>query len=75
MKTFNTFSVIALILTITGALNWLLVGAFGFNLVTWITFGMGWVERLLYVLVGAGGIFMLVWLCLSRARMAENAMY
>lgn len=75
MKTFNAFSVIALILTIIGALNWLLVGAFGFNLVTWITFGMGWVERLLYVLVGAGGIFMLVWLCLSRARMAENAIY
>ncbi|MBR2969386.1 MAG: DUF378 domain-containing protein [Clostridia bacterium] len=75
MKTFNVFSVLALILTIVGALNWLIVGLFGFNFVTWATFGMVWLERAVYLLVGASGIFMLVWLCLSRARMAENAIY
>ncbi len=74
MKTFNVFSVIALILTIAGALNWLSVGIFGFNLVGWVTFGMTWLERTIYVLVGAGGIFMIIWLALSRAHMAENAL-
>ena len=51
-KTFNVLSVIALVLTIIGALNWLLVGIFTFNFVTWITFGMVWLERLIYILVG-----------------------
>lgn len=75
MKTFNVFSVLALILTIIGAINWLVVGLFGFNFVEWITFGMIWLERTVYVLVGASGIFMLIWLFLSRARMSENAVY
>ena len=65
--------IIALILTIVGALNWLAIGLFGFNVVAWATFGMGWLERFLYVLVGLSGVFMIVWLCLSKARMAENA--
>lgn len=73
MRIFNVFSVIALILTIVGALNWLSIGIFGFNVVTWVSFGMGWVERLLYVLVGLSGVFMIIWLCLSKARMADNA--
>jgi len=74
MKTYNVFSVISLILTIAGALNWLLIGLLGFNAVEWITFGMTWLERTVYVLVGLGGIYMIVWLCMSRARMAENAL-
>ena len=71
-KTFNVFSVIALILTIVGALNWLAIGIFGFNCVAWITFGMMWLERLLYVLVGIAGIYMIVWLCVSRFDMVER---
>ena len=71
-KTFNVFSVIALILTIVGALNWLTIGIFGFNMVAWITFGMTWIERLLYILVGVGGIYMIVWLCVSRFNMVEK---
>ena len=71
-KTFNVFSVIALILTIVGALNWLTIGIFGFNCVTWITFGMAWIERLLYILVGIAGIYMIVWLCVSRFNMVEQ---
>lgn len=71
-KTFNVFSVIALVLTIVGALNWLSIGIFSFNVVNWITFGMVWLERLLYILVGLSGIFMLVWLCVSRGRMVDE---
>lgn len=71
-KVFNVFSVIALILTIIGALNWLTVGIFGFNFVNFITFGMVWLERLLYILVGIAGIYMIVWLCVSRFNMVES---
>lgn len=71
-KTFNVFSVIALILTIVGALNWLSIGIFGFNAVRWITFGVLWLERLLYILVGIAGIYMIVWLCVSRFNMVET---
>lgn len=71
-KTFNVFSVIALILTIVGALNWLSIGIFGFNFVTWISFGMMWLERLLYILVGVAGVYMIVWLCVSRGQMVEQ---
>ncbi len=74
-KTFNVFSVIALILTIVGALNWLAIGIFGFNVVNWITFGLGWLERLLYILVGIAGVYMIVWLCVSRFNMVSEAPY
>ena len=74
-KTFNVFSVIALILTIVGALNWLTIGIFGFNCVAWITFGMTWLERLLYILVGISGVYMIVWLCVSRFNMVEKDSY
>ena len=47
--TFNVLSVIALVLTIVGALNWLLIGIFDFNLVAFITMGTLWLERLLYI--------------------------
>lgn len=71
-KTFNVFSVIALVLTIIGALNWMSIGIFGFNFVNWITFGVMWLEKLIYILVGVAGIFMIVWLCVSRFNMVET---
>ncbi len=71
-KTFNVFSVIALVLTVIGALNWLCVGIFNFNFVNWVSFGMAWLERLLYIVVGVAGVYMLVWLCMSRGRMVED---
>ena len=71
-KVFNVFSVIALILTIVGALNWLSVGIFGFNFVNFLSFGMVWLERLVYILVGIAGIYMIVWLCVSRFNMVET---
>ncbi len=71
-KTFNVFSVIALVLTIIGALNWLLVGIFDFNLVTWITMGTTWLINAIYIVVGIAGIFMLIWLFTARGKMVQN---
>ena len=71
-KTFNVFSVIALVLTIIGALNWLLVGIFDFNLVTWITMGTTWLINAIYIVVGIAGIFMLIWLFTARGKMIQN---
>ena len=71
-KTFDVFSVIALVLTIIGALNWLLVGIFDFNLVTWITMGTTWLINAIYIVVGIAGIFMLIWLFTARGKMVQN---
>ena len=50
-------NIIALILMIVGALNWLLVGLFQFNLVAWIFGAASVITRILYVLVGLGGVW------------------
>ena len=48
---------LALTLVIIGAINWLLVGAFSFNLVDSI-FGIGsFLSRLIYILVGISGLW------------------
>jgi len=69
---FNVVSIIALILIIIGALNWLLVGIFDFNFVGWITGSMIWLERAIYVLVGIAGIFMTAWLFVRKFDMVSN---
>ena len=69
---FNVVSIIALILIIVGALNWLLVGIFDFNFVGWITGSMIWLERAIYVLVGIAGIFMIAWLFVRKFDMVSN---
>lgn len=49
---------ISLILVIIGALNWLLVGLFQFDLVAWICSGQAAVfARILYSLVGVAGLW------------------
>jgi len=51
---------IATILVIVGALNWGLVGLFGFNIVSAI-FGIAtWLTNLIYILVGLSGVVMLI---------------
>jgi len=50
---------IAFILVFVGAINWGLWGAFEFNLVNKILGSVSWLERLVYILVGLAGIFML----------------
>lgn len=53
----HTVGWIATILVIVGALNWLLVGLFSFNLVDAI-FGAGsTLSRIVYILVGVSGLY------------------
>ncbi|MBS4207155.1 DUF378 domain-containing protein [Bacillus sp. FJAT-50079] len=51
----KTLRRIALALVVIGAINWGLIGLFGFNLVGAI-FGNGGFARFIYTLVGIGGI-------------------
>jgi uncharacterized membrane protein YuzA (DUF378 family) len=48
---------VAFILVIVGALNWGLVGLFGFNLVETVLGGMPAIERAVYVLVGLSAVW------------------
>ncbi|MBM7568576.1 DUF378 domain-containing protein [Paenibacillus sacheonensis] len=53
---------VALTLVIIGALNWLLVGLFEWDLVTAILGGdvhreSSWVSRIVYILVGLSGLY------------------
>lgn len=57
-------SIIAYVLTVIGALVWLLVGLFSFNPVTAI-FGNGMVARIIYSVVGVAGIWLLFTLILG----------
>ena len=48
----------SLVLTIIGAINWLLVGLFQFDLVAYICGGQGAViSRIIYTLVGIAGLW------------------
>ena len=48
---------IALVLVIIGAINWGLIGFFGFNLVDSIFGAMSIVSRIIYALVGLAGLW------------------
>ncbi len=48
---------VAFALVIVGALNWGLVGLFGFNLVYMIFGSMPGIENIVYILVGASGVY------------------
>ena len=51
---------IALVFTIIGGINWLLVGIFDFNLVTWL-FQEGSVPtRIIYIFIGVCAIFNII---------------
>jgi uncharacterized protein len=52
----KTLDVVAIVLVIVGAINWGLVGLFNFNLVYFI-FGTSFLANLVYVLVGAAGVW------------------
>lgn len=59
----QTIKTVSLLLVIVGALNWLLVGLFGFDLVAAITgnsFGFkNALSSIIYVLVGVAGIILI----------------
>ena len=49
----------ALTIVIIGALNWLLIGLFRFDLVAFIFGDMSWLSRIIYTLVGLCGIYLI----------------
>ena len=56
MRGISIIDRLALALVVIGALNWGLIGIFGFNLVSWIFGSVTVLSRLVYILVGLGGI-------------------
>jgi len=55
----KTIGIIAYVIAIIGALNWLLVGILSFDLVAFI-FGAGtMLTRIIYSLVGIAGVYMI----------------
>lgn len=50
---------IALIITIIGAVNWGLIGVADYNLVEMLFGTMSMITRVIYVLVGVSGIYLL----------------
>ncbi|XWV26808.1 hypothetical protein QJ857_gp0243 [Tupanvirus soda lake] len=59
----NRLIIISLVLVIIGALNWGWIGLTSNNLVASInnaTFRNEWFERLIYILVGLAGIYLLI---------------
>lgn len=65
----NIFQKIILIFTITGGINWGLIGFFDFNLVEYITFDNVMIENLIYCVVG---ICALINIYLLFVRCREN---
>jgi uncharacterized membrane protein YuzA (DUF378 family) len=57
---------VAKVLVLVGALNWGLVGAFNFNLVTTVL-GEGTLTRVVYVLVGLSALWEVYKLVANRA--------
>lgn len=51
--------ILAIILLILGGINWGLWGILDFNVVDYV-FGKAWIDRVLYVLMGAAGIYLAV---------------
>lgn len=49
----------ALTIAIIGALNWGLIGIFRFDLVAFIFGNMSWLSRLVYIIVGVVGLYLL----------------
>ena len=56
----NILRIIAYVLVLIGAINWGLVGFFGFDLVAYIFGEMSVLSRFVYSLVGISAIFVLV---------------
>ena len=56
----NPLAIIALILVVVGALNWGLIGLFGFDLVAAIFGNMSVLSRIVYSLVGLSAIVVAV---------------
>ncbi len=60
-------TVIALVLVTIGALNWLAVGIFDFNVVNWMFTPNAYVgARIVYAIVGIAGIWLIAYLIYNK---------
>ena len=50
---------ISLALVIIGAVNWLLVGIFRFDLVAFLFGNLSWISRIVYTIVGLCGLYLI----------------
>ena len=48
----------ALAIVIIGAVNWLLIGIFRFDLVAFLFGNMSWLSRIIYTIVGLCGLYL-----------------
>jgi hypothetical protein len=63
----KTIDVLAAVLVVVGALNWGLVGLFGFDLVAALLGDSSSLSRIVYTLVGVCGLFqVLQWKAIQR---------
>lgn len=61
--------IIALVITIIGAINWGLIGIFNFDLVAFIFGNMSWLSRIIYVIVGLCGLYLITFF----GRLTDNS--
>jgi len=50
---------VALAIAIIGAVNWGLIGIFEFDLVAFLFGDMSWLSRIVYILVGISGLYLI----------------
>mgnify|MGYP005762913909 CR=1 FL=1 len=53
------FDYTALTLVFIGALNWLLVGIFRFDLVAFLFGNLSWLSRVIYTIIGLCGLYLI----------------
>lgn len=68
----NFWSILALILTIIGGINWLIVGIFHFNVVDWAFAFAPWIASIIYILVGLAAIYLICWLAVGSENRRKN---
>ena len=62
----RALDIIALILVIIGAINWGLIGLFGFNLVDTLFGVASAISRIVYTLVGISGLWCIKFLFMEK---------
>lgn len=53
------FDNVSLTIVIIGAVNWLLVGVFRFDLVAFLFGNLSWLSRIIYAVVGLCGLYLI----------------
>ena len=53
------FDITALTIVIIGAINWLLIGIFRFDLVAFLFGNLSWISRIIYTIVGLCGLYLI----------------